>query len=174
MFRRYCLMAGHRDDLRAADNPSAWILRVAANAIVDHHRRRAAERRALERAGVEQELSSAVPAAEAQGVEADLAECVRPLLRALPDAYAEALLLTEIEGMTQSAAARRPGALELGHEVARAAQARDAEAGAAALLRGRGRSSGPRGRLRATCRAVRSGVRTQGVGGPAAAHGVKG
>ena len=41
------LLVRYRDRLAVADEPAAWVFRVAANAIADHHRRRAAEARAL-------------------------------------------------------------------------------------------------------------------------------
>ena len=41
------LLARYQDRLAVADEPAAWVFRVAANAIADHHRRRATEARAL-------------------------------------------------------------------------------------------------------------------------------
>lgn len=103
----------HQDDLMAARNPVAWAYRVAANAVTDHHRRRTSERQALtqqaqaqtqeEGAGPPQTADDEPSAAE------DLARCLIPLIRTLPAPYAEALLLTEIEGLTQAAAAERLG-----------------------------------------------------------------
>ncbi len=43
----------HQGALEAARNPTAWMFRVAANAVADHYRRRAAEWRALVQAGAE-------------------------------------------------------------------------------------------------------------------------
>ena len=40
---------------------------------------------------------------------AELAQCLIPFIRELPEKYGEALLLTEIGGLTQSAAATRLG-----------------------------------------------------------------
>ena len=92
----------HQEALRAAGNPTAWMLRVAANAVADHHRRRAVERRALEAFGAED------PAEEASddATTAEFARCLIPFIRDLPPAYGEALMLTEIEGLTQTEAAR--------------------------------------------------------------------
>jgi len=99
----------HRDGLEAAANPLAWMHRVAANAVADHHRRRSAEKRAL--ALVETEATEAPPpeAPETNRAAAEMARCLVPFIRALPKAYGEALMLTEIEGLTQTAAARRLG-----------------------------------------------------------------
>lgn len=102
-------MVQHRDDLEAATNPWGWLYRVAANTVTDHYRRRAAERRALGQVGSDPSM----PAADAIGREAvaaaELADCLVPMIRTLPARYAEALLLTDIEGLTQAAAAKRLG-----------------------------------------------------------------
>ncbi len=102
-------MVQHRDDLEAAKNPWGWLYRVAANTVIDHYRRRAAERRALGQ--VDPELSTT--AADAIGKEAvaadELSDCLVPMIRTLPSRYAEALLLTDIEGLTQATAAERLG-----------------------------------------------------------------
>jgi RNA polymerase sigma-70 factor (ECF subfamily) len=98
----------HSKELAAADNAAAWIYRVAANAIVDHHRRRSTEARVLSRAGP----SYNEPATERDlehSVSADLAKCITPLVRSLPEPYREALLLTEIGGLSQIEASRRLG-----------------------------------------------------------------
>ncbi len=108
----------HQGDLMAARNPVAWAYRVAANAVTDHHRRRASERQALTlQAQVQaqevqtQEEGAAPPqtADEESSAAADLARCLIPLIKNLPAPYGEALLLTEIEGLTQAAAAERLG-----------------------------------------------------------------
>ena len=101
----------HRAALNAATNPAAWMLRVAASAVADYHRRRAVEQRALADAAAEVALSDATTLSEtADGSAArELARCLVPMIRALPAPYDEALMLTEIEGLTQAAAARRLG-----------------------------------------------------------------
>lgn len=100
-------LAQNQDGLTASRNPIAWALRVAGNAVADHHRRKAAERRALaevkENPGPEQIAASDTTPAE------DLAACLLPMVRALPESYAEALLLTDIDGLTQTEAAKRLG-----------------------------------------------------------------
>lgn len=101
-------MVQHRDDLAAAKNPWGWLYRVAANTVTDHYRRRAAERRALGRV----EADPSVPAPDTAGDAAaadELAGCLVPMIRTLPPRYADALLLTDIDGLTQAAAAERLG-----------------------------------------------------------------
>lgn len=97
----------HRDALESADDPSAWVTRVAANAVTDHHRRRAAERRLLERAAREPDVTVLEDASDP--LPPDLAECLEPFLATLPAPYAEALRLTDLEGRTQADAARALG-----------------------------------------------------------------
>lgn len=98
----------HQRALSDARNPIAYMHGVARNAITDLYRRRAAERRATEGAAI---LESAFDAAEGvDGAPAQsLARCLIPLIRGLPERYAEALMLTEIEGMSRDAAAQRLG-----------------------------------------------------------------
>lgn len=98
----------HRAALEAARNPIAWTLRLAANAVADHHRRRDVERRALSRAEGEAALESIEDADEGAAA-AEISRCILPLIEGLPAPYRDALLLTEIEGLTQVEAAGRLG-----------------------------------------------------------------
>ena len=99
----------HQDALNAATNPTAWILRVAANAVADHHRRRAVECRALEEFRAEDAAADESAEPSDRDTTAEFARCLIPFIRDLPPAYGEALMLTEIEGLTQAEAARRLG-----------------------------------------------------------------
>jgi len=96
-----------KDKVEAAETPMAWVYRVAANAVTDHYRRRAAERRLLDAAQAETGLST--PDAAAGDEAAALAGCLAPMIDALPAPYGEALKLTDIGGMSQTAAAERLG-----------------------------------------------------------------
>ena len=99
----------HQEALEAAENPSAWVFRVAANTITDHYRRRSTEQRLMAQAEAEyqEKVELATPIDDSASVE--LAQCIIPLIQRLPEPYSSALLLTEIEGITQSAAAKRLG-----------------------------------------------------------------
>jgi RNA polymerase sigma-70 factor (ECF subfamily) len=101
----------HRQSLHTADNPGAWMLRVAASAIVDHYRHQSAERQALERFQTEPENLETYPANDGadETTTAERSACLIPLLQNLPQAYREALLLTDIRGLTQNEAARQLG-----------------------------------------------------------------
>ncbi len=100
----------NQDQFSRARNPLAWVYRVAANAIADHYRGRGVESRALEQVGV------AVTAAPSEADEEDpesarraIAACLKPFVLDLPPNYAEALVLTSFEGLSQREAARRLG-----------------------------------------------------------------
>ncbi|MDW3205549.1 MAG: sigma-70 family RNA polymerase sigma factor [Alphaproteobacteria bacterium] len=103
----------HQDALTGARNPVAYMHGVARNAITDLYRRRAAERRATEGAAL-LELASDAPVNVEMAPSEALATCLVPLIRGLPERYAEALMLTEIEGMSRDAAAARLGLSQSG------------------------------------------------------------
>lgn len=81
---------------------SAWILRVARNAIVDHYRRKG---RAPEVADDVAEAGAVEPAREREG----LLRSFRAFVHALPPEQREAVLLTEYEGLSQKQLADRLG-----------------------------------------------------------------
>lgn len=97
----------HRDGIGAADNPLAYVLRVASNAIADHYRRKSVEQRAL--ADLEHENTPHGEDNADSGAMADMARCVAPFIDELPGKYRDALQLTEIEGLPQTEAAKRLG-----------------------------------------------------------------
>jgi RNA polymerase sigma-70 factor (ECF subfamily) len=80
--------------LRADDRLASWIYQITRNAIADYYR---AQRPTAE-------LAETLPAAdELAGDDAarELSPCVAALVAALPDAYREALRLTEYQGLSQ-------------------------------------------------------------------------
>lgn len=91
--------------LRSGDEPaqlSAWLFRVAHNAVVDHYRARQRER--VVDAAAEGEPTAAEPAELGC-----LQQSFRQFVHALPPDYREAFLLTELEGIPQVELARRLG-----------------------------------------------------------------
>lgn len=86
-------------------NVPGWLGRVARNAIIDYYR----TRRRLD--PIEEAAQVADPTAWSFTDEPDdqagreLAKCLRPLLERLPSASREALVLTDLDGLTQAAAA---------------------------------------------------------------------
>jgi RNA polymerase sigma-70 factor (ECF subfamily) len=100
-------------DLRDGERLHGWIYRAARNAIIDHYR--AAPPRREIASGDATDLADLSAEAVNGGLDAEdepsgmreLARCVGPLLAQLSDADAEALRLTDIDGITQAEAARR-------------------------------------------------------------------
>ena len=100
----------NKERLAQARNPLAWAYRVAANAITDHHRRRAAESRALAQAQAEATSPAATTDAKEREAERRRIEaCMMPFILDLSPKQAEALLLTSFQGLSQTEAARRLG-----------------------------------------------------------------
>lgn len=79
--------------LRQGQAATGWFYQVLRNAIIDHHRRRGAESRAMERAAVLGETES--PAADAE-LHDEVCRCVSELLATLKPEYAAALREVEM------------------------------------------------------------------------------
>jgi RNA polymerase sigma-70 factor (ECF subfamily) len=104
----------HSGDLEQADRVSGWIYRIASNAIVDYYRKPARrELLAGERLDVPDPSDSASPAVTDESstpeLREELARCLLPLIERLPLRYRQALVVTELEGVTQAEAAARLG-----------------------------------------------------------------
>lgn len=97
--------------LRDEERFGPWVYRVARSAIAESQRARA--RHPLPReAPSEEHLAAEVPPADAtdsDAPDARLAAAAAALVDLLPSPYREALVLTEIEGLTQKEAAERAG-----------------------------------------------------------------
>ena len=96
-----------QEKMEGAKNPMAWIYRVAANVITDHYRKSAREKRLLQDLELESPLEDA--SEEPTDDPTSLARCLIPMIRGLPAPYDQALMLTEIEGISQVAAAEQLG-----------------------------------------------------------------
>jgi RNA polymerase sigma-70 factor (ECF subfamily) len=104
----------HSDDLEDVDRVTAWIYRIASNAIVDHYRR--PSRRELpsgQGADVPEPDATAPPPSVAEvgpsELRQELAACLAPMIERLSPIYREALETTELGGLTQTEAAARIG-----------------------------------------------------------------
>jgi RNA polymerase sigma-70 factor (ECF subfamily) len=109
------LLRLHRSlgDLRLEDRLDAFAYRIARNAIIDHYRSRASAR---ETPAEPVDLVTRLDARETANDEPDedrarqeLARCLRPLIRQLPEPYREALTLTDLGKLSQPEAARVAG-----------------------------------------------------------------
>ncbi len=99
-------MHTRRSELTEIENLGSWVYRVARNATVDHHRKRAAERRSAQR------LSQGyVREEEQEGDDAAtlLSTCIRQFVQELPRDARVALTLTDLDGMSQKEAAALVG-----------------------------------------------------------------
>ncbi len=103
------------DGLKEAENVTTWVYQITRNVVADFHRRRATSAEATARLVEQTELPA--PSASGEEVEddilrrayADFSRCLEPMLGELPDEYRKAVILTELEGMTQRDAAEKLG-----------------------------------------------------------------
>ncbi len=90
------------DSLKEASKLRPWIYQIARNAIIDHYRSLKSHI----------ELPETIIEPEKDNVETarqEIERCMLPLIRNLPDTYREAVMLSEIEGMTQKQVAEKLG-----------------------------------------------------------------
>ena len=99
--------------LRVEDRLDAFAYRIARNAIIDHYRSRASERETPAEpddlvthldAGADSDQES-----DGDGARQELARCLAPLIRQLPEPYREALTLTDLGKLSQVEAAQVVG-----------------------------------------------------------------
>jgi RNA polymerase sigma-70 factor (ECF subfamily) len=89
---------------------TAWVFRIARNAITDHYRRTARRREVVAAEPQPGPDTSADAWLDDQAATlSELASCIRPLVDALPGDYRRALVLTDLEGRSQVDAARMEG-----------------------------------------------------------------
>jgi RNA polymerase sigma-70 factor (ECF subfamily) len=108
-------LAERPDALDEVEHVSGWIHRIARNTVVDFYRRRgraaSTPGEAPDLDGSELERAGEAVAGGSPGATPlrDLAACMAPIVERMPEPYREALVLTELEGLTQVEAARRVG-----------------------------------------------------------------
>lgn len=103
------------EQLKDPQRVLAWVYQITRHAIVDHYR--APQRRRELPVGLAADMGvtgiapTAFGAADEDSGEhrSELAGCLRPLIDQLGKDYREALMLVELEGLTQQAAAQRIG-----------------------------------------------------------------
>lgn len=96
-------------DLRRPGAVVAWVHRIARNAIADHHRSPRVRRERPGGIDPGAALLAAPPEVPEEEERGELAACMGPMLRRLPDAQRRALELVEVEGVRQADAAARLG-----------------------------------------------------------------
>lgn len=94
----------------------SWIYQITRNAIIDYYRK-SGNRREVP-AGLNSELevlnelltvSGMIRQGDAGESRAELASCLRPMIERMSQDYRDAIILVEIEGLTQQAAAKQMG-----------------------------------------------------------------
>ena len=94
-----------KEQLRDEQLLTAWVYRIARNALTDYYRR-AGRTPPLQPVGEDNVIHP-------QQTDADrtreFSSCIVPMIRALPEPYREALLLSEIGGLSQKELAERLG-----------------------------------------------------------------
>jgi len=88
---------------------SAWLDRVARNAVIDHYRARRRSSPIEEAAGLADPSAWPFPDDSNDYSARELAKCLRPFMEQLAAPSREALVLTDIDGLTQAAAATALG-----------------------------------------------------------------
>jgi RNA polymerase sigma-70 factor (ECF subfamily) len=93
------------DSVHNREKLASWLFQVTRNAIIDHSRNVGAK------AGRQQNSDFDPPAPDPDDDKEalELAECIEPMIAALPESYRDAIRLTDINGLTQLEAARRSG-----------------------------------------------------------------
>ena len=79
----------------------SWLYQVTRNAVIDYYRSQKAVQ------GIAEEAS--IPETSESTALMELAECIRPMVERLPQAHREAMVLSELEGLTQKEVAERLG-----------------------------------------------------------------
>src|SRR5687768_16097101 len=108
-------------ELRDDESATAWFYRLLRNALVDHYRRRDAERRAVDRHSAETSLTAPHDAE----LDAVVCACVHALIPTLKPEYAEILRAVEMEGAGVAQAAAQLG-ITAGNAAVRLHRARHA------------------------------------------------
>ena len=90
------------DRLEDTSKLQSWVYQITRNAITDHYRK--GEPAAEVSSEIPDDVAQEIPT---EDVEADVAAWLRPMMEDLPEKYREALLLTDIEGLTQKELAER-------------------------------------------------------------------
>ena len=104
----------HLAQFRRESSLATWILRIARNVALDHLRQRTAQTVAIA-TSADDETSESVPdclqapAAETSAIQREISDCVRGFVAALPAQYATVLVLSEVQGLTDSEIAQATG-----------------------------------------------------------------
>ena len=96
----------HLARVRGPERLAAWVFQVARSATADHYRRRGQVHEPL---GEQHDRPQADRADATEADFRELADCLTPMTRLLPEPDREAIDLSEIQGLTQREASARAG-----------------------------------------------------------------
>ncbi|MBI3611184.1 MAG: RNA polymerase sigma factor SigZ [Nitrospirae bacterium] len=109
----------HIGAVNKADRLVSWLFQVSRNAVMDHYRAKARQREVPAGSAAELEAAESEESAARGGLREDdgesnsarreLSACLRPMMKRLPPHYRNAILLVELEGLSQREAADRFG-----------------------------------------------------------------
>ena len=94
------------ESVHATERVAGWVFRVARNAVTDHYRKAGGDR-SVHDGGREFEADES--SLFDRTAEAELAHCVRPFVDQLEEPYREAIMMVDLQGMTQAQAAAEAG-----------------------------------------------------------------
>lgn len=109
------------DRLAEDSNVYAWVYKVTRNTIVDYYRKQQPYVSLNTSSDLPDDFAQEVLSRDALG---EIAACLRPMLDYLPEKHREALVLTDLEGMTQAELAKHLG-LSLSGAKSRVQRARE-------------------------------------------------
>jgi RNA polymerase sigma factor (SigZ family) len=113
----------HLDSVRAQEKVGSWLYQIARHVITDHFRSQQNKATTALPDDLAEQLIAPEEVAENEAVES-LLPCILPMVQRLPLPYRQALLLTEVEGITQKDLAERLG-LSFSGAKSRVQRARD-------------------------------------------------
>ncbi|MCE3222622.1 MAG: sigZ [Nitrospira sp.] len=104
------------DGLKDPRRVISWIYQITRHAVIDHYRTTGQRREVPAGLAADMETTGLATAAvspnggeDSGQVRRELAGCLRPMLNRLSPDYRDAIMLVELEGLTQQAAAERLG-----------------------------------------------------------------
>ncbi|MCP9447344.1 MAG: RNA polymerase sigma factor SigZ [Nitrospira sp.] len=104
------------DNVKDSSRIVSWVYKITRNAIIDYYRKSRKQRET--QVGLSAEVEALVEVREDSGstdqdepggVHVELAGCLRPMIERLSKDYREAIVLVELDGLTQQAAAKHMG-----------------------------------------------------------------
>ena len=90
------------DTLRNANKIRSWIYQITRNAIIDHYRAQKTTQEVPE-------TLAAVEAEPSDQARQEIAGCLVPMIQTLPETYRQAMMMSEIDGLTQKQVAEKQG-----------------------------------------------------------------